>query len=118
MKQLTGEGLRAAQSQLSLWVTQHVAKLRERLALAGQPETIPIPVLPVLVGQGHDCTCLFFKDLGDGARLLSSLPLGSAKNKVDAQAVLFGLHLLMEWAETEYWPWFEQQILQPLLETV
>jgi hypothetical protein len=112
---LTGEGWRAAQSQLSLWVTRHIAKLRELLALAGQPGRISIPVLPVLVVQGHDWTCLFFEDRFDGARLLSGYSIGSTKNLVDAQAVIAALQFLMDWIHTEYRPWFDEMILQPLL---
>jgi hypothetical protein len=112
---LTGEGWRAAQSQLSLWVIRHVAKLRELLALAGQPDTAPIPVLPALVVQGHDWTCLFFEDHVDGARLLSGYSIGSSKNVIDAQAVVAALQYLMEWTQTEYRPWFNDMILQPLL---
>jgi hypothetical protein len=112
---LTGEGWRAAQSQLSLWIIRHVAKLRELLALAGQPDTTPIPVLPALVVQGHDWTCLFFEDHVDGARLLSGYSIGSSKNVVDAQAVVTALQYLMEWVQTEYRPWFNGMILQPLL---
>ncbi|WPH01242.1 Hypothetical protein R9X50_00407900 [Acrodontium crateriforme] len=115
---LTGEGWRAAQSQLSLWVTQHVAKLRELLALADQPEGIPLPVLPVLVGQGHDWTVLFFEDHVDGARLYSGFSIGSSKNEVDAEAVCAGFHFLMDWAQTEYRLWFEKMILHPLLESI
>lgn len=112
---LTGEGWRAAQSQLSLWVTRHVAKLRELLGLAGQPATTPIPVLPALVVQGHDWTCLFFEDHSDGARLYSGYSVGSTKNVVDAQAVIAALQFLMDWIQTEYRPWFDEMILQPLL---
>ena len=46
---LSGEGGRHAQLQLSLWMSQHVAKLRELLALAAKPDNTTIAVLPVLV---------------------------------------------------------------------
>lgn len=112
---LTGEGWRAAQSQLSLWITRHIAKLRQLLNLAGQPAATSIPVLPALVVQGHDWTCLLFEDHFDGARLHSGYSIGSTKNVVDAQAVVAALQFLMNWIQTEYRPWFDEMILQPLL---
>jgi hypothetical protein len=65
--------------------------------------------------QGHDWTCLFFEDHVDGARLLSGYSIGSSKNVIDAQAVITALQYLMEWTQTEYRPWFNDMILQPLL---
>jgi hypothetical protein len=89
---------------MSLWVIRHVAKLRELLTLAGQPDTAPIPDLPALVVQGYDWTSLFFEDHVDGARLLSGYCIGSSKNVIDAQAVVAALQYLMECTQTEYRP--------------
>jgi hypothetical protein len=114
---LTGEGMREAQSQLLHWLPRHIAKLREMLALAGQPENTPIPVLPVLVVQGHDWKCLYYEDQVTKARLLSrkGCTVGSTGSVVDAYAVVAALQYLMEWSQNEYRPWFEEMILQPLL---
>ena len=46
---LTGEDWRAARSQVSIWVTKYVAKLRALLAPAGQPDRLQLPILPFLV---------------------------------------------------------------------
>jgi hypothetical protein len=63
---------------MSLWVIRHVAKLRELLTLAGQPDTAPIPDLPALVVQGYDWTSLFSKTtlmvLGYSLATVSALP--------------------------------------------
>ena len=115
---LTGGFWRAARSQLSIGVTQHVAKLRELLALAGQPDRVQLPILPLLVSQGHDWICLLFEDQGDGAQLHSSFPIGSSEKVLDAHAAVAGMHFLMDWAQTDYREWFEEVILQPLLGTI
>jgi hypothetical protein len=44
--------------------------------------------------------------------------VGSTKNQVDAQAVIAALQSLMDWIQTEYRPWFDEMILQPLLAKV
>jgi hypothetical protein len=114
---LTGEGMREAQSQLLHWLPRHIAKLRELLALAGQPENTPIPVLPFLVVQGHDWKCLYYEDQVTKARLLSrkGCTVGSTGSAVDAYAVVAALQYLMHWSQNEYRPWFSEKILEPLL---
>jgi len=114
---LTGEGMREAQSQLLHWLPRHIAKLRELLARAGKPENTPIPVLPVLVVQGHEWKCLYYEDQSTKARLLSrtGYTIGSTGTIVGAYAVVAALQYLMDWSEQEYRPWFKENILQPLL---
>jgi hypothetical protein len=114
---LTGEGMREAQSQLLHWLPRHIAKLRELLALAGQPEYTPIPVPPILVVQGHDWKCLYYEDQVTKARLLSrkGCTIGSTGSVVDACAVVAALQHLMDWSQNEYRPWFEEMILRPLV---
>jgi hypothetical protein len=112
---LSGECMREAQSQLFSWLTRHVAKLRELLALSGHPSDTPIPVLPILIVQGHDWNCLFFEDRLTHARVHRSYYVGSTGNVVGAHAVVVALQYLMEWSQNEYRPWFDKMILQPLL---
>jgi hypothetical protein len=109
--------MREAQSQLLHWLPRHIAKLRELLARAGKPENTPIPVLPVLVVQGHEWKCLYYEDQSTKARLLSrtGCTIGSTGTVVGAYAVVAALQYLMDWSEQEYRPWFMENILQPLL---
>lgn len=50
--------------------------------------------------MAHGCT---------GCSILSS------RSVVDVQVVVAALQFLMDWIQTEYRPWFDEMILQPLL---
>ncbi|WPG98210.1 Hypothetical protein R9X50_00099700 [Acrodontium crateriforme] len=112
-----GEGGDSAQLQLNTWALAQIAKLRQLLNKTGNPST-KIPALPLVVVQGNDWKFFYLEDTGTKAKLWSHITLGDTGSVRGIYQVSTALQQLIEWSETIYRPWFEKDILAPLLAAV
>lgn len=127
-----GGDFNEAVMQLAVWTSAQYARLKRLAATAGtlQDGILQLPVLPVLIVQGSTWTLgAASHDAGGTVRSPLSLfhhiilkalalqtlwqmfPIGSSNEILGLYKIVAALHRLMAWAETEYRPWFEANMV-------
>ncbi|THY39233.1 hypothetical protein D6C98_10080 [Aureobasidium pullulans] len=105
-----GEHFRDALAQLGVWTSAHFARLTELLTAAGRSHVRP-PMLPCLIAQGSDWKFILAeKTLAGEVKIWSKLDFGDVATHRGVYTTISVLLLLMDWAETQYRPWFEENI--------
>ena len=108
--------------QLLTWVSAQVARLRELLRICGHLD-VEIPLLPLILVQGHTWSFVCFKshsrgsedDGGDSATFYDGgIEIGSTDHVQGAYQIVAALQLLMHWTASEYQVWMDRWVLQPL----
>ncbi|KXS97784.1 hypothetical protein AC578_4348 [Pseudocercospora eumusae] len=111
---LDGESAIEAEVQLSTWLRAHILFLRTWLQKLGRGST-PCISLPALVVQGSQWSFVYFDPREDGVDKWSRVSIGDSSTLRGVYTIVAALHTLISWAENVHRPWFEQNILQPLL---
>ncbi|KAF7195970.1 hypothetical protein HII31_02732 [Pseudocercospora fuligena] len=111
---LEGESGIEAEVQLSTWLRAHILFLRTLLQKLGRESTPCIP-LPALVVQGAQWSFVYFDPREDRVDKWSRVSIGASSTLRGVYTILAALHRLIYWAENDHRPWFEKNILQPLL---
>ena len=110
-----------AKLQLSTWLTAQVMRLRELLDLTVKTNT-PIPPLPMIMVYEHTWTFCCFHDQNDEGKSAKSfedgIRFGTTNSVKGIYQIIAGLHYLMDWSETIYRKWFDNNILRLLLATL
>ncbi|KAG9985570.1 hypothetical protein KCU78_g20730, partial [Aureobasidium melanogenum] len=110
-----GEHFQDALDQLGVWTSAHFARLTELLTTAGRSHVRP-PMLPCLVAQGSDWKFILAeKTLAGEVKIWSKLDIGDVATHRGVYTIISVLLLLMDWAETQYRPWFEENICSSAL---
>jgi hypothetical protein len=110
-----GEHFQDALDQLGVWTSAHYARLTELLTAAGRSHIRP-PMLPCLVAQGSDWKFIIAeKTLAGEVKIWSKLDIGDVATHRGVYTIISVLLLLMDWAETQYRPWFEENICSSAL---
>ncbi|KAG9512305.1 hypothetical protein KCV07_g9540, partial [Aureobasidium melanogenum] len=105
-----GEHFQDALDQLGVWTSAHFARLTELLTAAGRSHVRP-PMLPCLVAQGSDWKFILAeKTLAGEVKIWSKLDFDDVATHRGVYTTISVLLLLMDWAETQYRPWFEENI--------
>lgn len=95
--------------QLAVWES---AALKKKQEMQWNP-SIPTPAISV---QGHDWKLyLFFEDTHDLVAL-GPMSLGNTSNTRAIWALMYRLHIIVQWGQTEYTQWFMKEVLgkQPI----
>ncbi|SMR65007.1 unnamed protein product [Zymoseptoria tritici ST99CH_3D1] len=115
------EGLR----QLSIWAQAQVIRLRQLLDAYGRKDggVVEIPVLLLLLVQGHEWTLVCFKDRAGRGRAggtfySGGITFGSTSGLLEACKIVEGLRLLTKWAEEVWWPWVKEEIVERIRQGV
>ncbi|THY06935.1 hypothetical protein D6D01_09836 [Aureobasidium pullulans] len=112
-----GEHFQDALDQLGVWTSAHFARLTELLTAAGRSHVRP-PMLPCLIAQGSDWKFILAeKTLAGEVKIWSKLDFGDVATHRGVYTTISVLLLLMDRAETQYRPWFEENICSSVLPT-
>ena len=122
-----------AHLQLGIWTAAHFAKLRQLMQHSRRLESKDLPILPVILVQGHDWKMMFARYLITGSEahleilgsllrylitgseahleILGSLLLSDTGSLGGVYCVLGAIGRLAKWVDERYHPWFEETIL-------
>ena len=97
-------------AQLGIWITA----LHKRMSHLQKPGQCRLKILamPLLIAQGHDWHMLIISQQTISSNQLMStvvwekIAIGNTRNCFDAFKLISVLHLLMDWAQTVWRPWF------------
>lgn len=94
--------------QLGMWTAAHFAKLRQLT----QDRSAALPVLPVVLVQGHEWK-MMLASMKPDARLemLAYLSLGDTGTLSGVYRVIAAIRRLAKWIDEQYRPWFEKEVL-------
>ncbi|THV91991.1 hypothetical protein D6D27_05160 [Aureobasidium pullulans] len=110
-----GERFQDALDQLGVWTSAHFARLTELLTATGRSHVRP-PMLPCLVAQGSDWKFILAeKTLAGEVKIWSKLDVGDVATHHGVYNTISVLLLLMDWAESQYRPWLEENICDSAL---
>lgn len=103
-----GEGRATARAQLHIWVASHFNRLRE---LANDNEA-ELPLLPLLLTQGPICSFWLAQHRLEAemwtTTIYEEIILGDLIRPSGINKVFSSWMWLVNWAQLEYRPWFEQ----------
>jgi hypothetical protein len=100
----------SANVQLSVWVSAHFARLRQ--LSQGKAK---LPILPLVVIQGHDWKMMVAEAKGDGRIIiLRDLRLGATDTVLGIYQLISSVRRLARWVNEEYKPWLESHALSPV----
>lgn len=95
--------------QLAIW-TSALFKRLQKLAGDEAAANLRIPAMPLVIAQGHDWHLLIIShqpSSEEGRTVIwQKLDVGNTRNCFDIHKVIAVLHLVMQWAETTWRPWF------------
>lgn len=118
---LPGDDSDKGQTQLGVWVRAQYTKLEQLLRLAttfgsseADAKTIPLPVFPLLLVQGHEWNLMVAFREGDTTVLLSKILFGTTASYEGIYRIVAVVHFLLQWAKTSLSPWWYTNILTPL----
>lgn len=108
-----GENLQQAYVQLAVWASAHMNRLRQLLTDTNAAATATLlPHLPLLVAQGSQWSFLIASRDADGTtHIYAKIEFGDASTRHGVFKVISVLQLLINWAEAEYRPWFEENAI-------
>ncbi|KAL8724767.1 MAG: hypothetical protein Q9166_007761 [cf. Caloplaca sp. 2 TL-2023] len=96
-------------AQIAIWT----AALHKRLLMLQQPgqERLEIPVMPLLIAQGHDWHLFIVSQQSRFGKkrttiIWQKIDIGNTRNCFDTYKLVSILHLIMDWAYTIWRPWF------------
>lgn len=96
-----------ARIQLSGWIAAQFSKLEE----LGVSHRGTLPVMPLLMVQGHAWKMLLAISNPDQIEIVSSFFLGETSSMIGLFCVIAGIRRLAKWIDESYRPWFEENIL-------
>jgi hypothetical protein len=103
-----GEGRRTGRAQLSIWVASHFNRLREIVS----DKEVELAVLPLLFTQGPIYSFALAQHKREGETWTTTsyndIIIGDVTKPSGIHKVVSSVLWLVDWAETEYRPWFEQ----------
>jgi len=95
--------------QLAIW-TSALFKRLQKLVGDEAAANLRIPAMPLVIAQGHDWHLLIISHQPspeDGRTVIwQKIDIGNTRNCFDIYKIIAVLHLVMQWAETTWRPWF------------
>ena len=92
--------------QLAVWEASGFVKK----GIMGWDTSMPVPGITV---EGHEWDLyLFFKNTKGAIIMLGPQPLGNTRNVRATWELVFKLHKLVKWGQTDYARWFHTKVLQ------
>lgn len=95
--------------QLAIW-TSALFKRLQKLVGDEAAATLRIPAMPLVIAQGHDWHLLIMSHQSSPEEVMTviwqKIDIGNTRNCFDTYKIIAVLHLLMQWAETTWRPWF------------
>jgi hypothetical protein len=107
--------------QLTTWGRTQLKFLK---SFRSNQDRLPIPPLPMILVTGHVWKAYFLhidphqSGQTEMAILWEGHELGQTNTVLGIFSIVACLQYLYEWVHTEYRPWFEKDILQPLMDGV
>ncbi|KAL8764901.1 MAG: hypothetical protein Q9209_007826 [Squamulea sp. 1 TL-2023] len=101
--------------QLAVWTMSLFNRLskfwKPSLSLPDAPQlpptaTLKIPAMPLIVAQGHDWHLMIISQGGEKTIIWQKIDIGNTRNCFDAYKLMAVLHLVLDWAQTVWRPWF------------
>ena len=94
--------------QLAIW-TSALFKRFQKLVGDEATANLRIPAMPLVIAQGHDWHLIIsHQPSPEGGRTViwQKIDIGNTRNCFDIHKIIAVLHLVAQWAETTWRPWF------------
>ena len=95
--------------QLAIWTSAFFKRL-QKLAGDEAAANLSIPAMPLVIAQGHDWHLLIashqLSPRNGRTVIWQKIDIGNTRNCFDTYKTIAVLHLVMQWAETTWRPWF------------
>ena len=95
--------------QLAIW-TGALFKRLQKLVRDEAAANLRIPAMPLVIVQGHDWHLLIISHQpspeGGKTVIWQKIDIGNTRNCFDVHKIIAVLHLMMQWAEMTWRPWF------------
>ena len=96
--------------QLAIWTSAQIKRLQKLVKDETAAPNLRIPAMPLVIAQGHDWHLLIIshQPLPEGGRTViwQKIDIGNTRNCFDTFKIIAVLHVLLQWAETTWRPWF------------
>lgn len=105
--------------QLAIWTMSLFKRLSKLWKPGSSPPDAPqlpptavlkIPAMPLIVAQGHDWHLMIISQRSEKSIIWQKIDIGNTRNCFDAYKLMAVLHLVLDWAQTVWRPWFHRLI--------